>query len=217
MTGAFLSAQTSSVLTAPSAGTTPNRTDVTRHTAAAKARTRRSTAKFAFRGISIGGCRTARISTIQLASSKPAVVPATDSSRLSTRSWRTSRSFPAPSASWTAISFWRSAARARSRLARFVQAISNTSPATPISTDANPTTVPRSALPTSPGGERWTRIPSTSGCSRPICAAIVFSSASACPAVMSGFSRPSRFGTSVRTFTVRVSGSTTLRICVTLP
>ena len=60
--------------------------------------------------------------------------PSADSSNASTRSCRTSRRRPAPSATRSDISRARTAARANRRFATFAQAIRRTSPTTAIST-----------------------------------------------------------------------------------
>ena len=66
------------------------------------------------------------------ANNTPSAAPQMDSSKLSLRSWRTSRERPAPRAMRTANSRCRAAPRARSRFATLAQAISNTRPTTTI-------------------------------------------------------------------------------------
>ena len=63
----------------------------------------------------------------QKANRRPSKLPATASSRLSVRAWRTSRARVAPRADRSAISLCRAAPRASSRLATLVQAASKTS------------------------------------------------------------------------------------------
>ena len=58
------------------------------------------------------------------------------SSRLSVRSWRTSRARVAPSDSRTDSSFWRVAARDSSRFATLAQTISSTSATTVVRIEA---------------------------------------------------------------------------------
>ena len=60
-------------------------------------------------------------------------VPAIESTRLSTMSWRTSRQRPAPSAARMPTSRSRAVARASSRFATFAHAISSTMPTAPSS------------------------------------------------------------------------------------
>ena len=67
-------------------------------------------------------------STAHIAPSSPAAPPSEESTRLSTSICRSRRARLAPSAVRTAISFWREAARASSRLATFADAISSTQP-----------------------------------------------------------------------------------------
>jgi hypothetical protein len=68
------------------------------------------------------------------ARSSPRAQPRSESSTLSARSCRTRRPRPAPRAERTDISFCRPAARARSRFATLVQAISSTNAAAPSAT-----------------------------------------------------------------------------------
>jgi hypothetical protein len=75
------------------------------------------------------------------ASTVPATAPISDSTTASVTSWRTSRPRLAPSASLIPISFCRLEARASSMLATFAQAISSTSPTTPIRPAAIGTTI----------------------------------------------------------------------------
>ncbi len=77
-------------------------------------------------------CSSPRI--MATARNNPAAPPASDSTRLSISSCRTSCQREAPTASRTATSFCRDTARAISRLATLKQAISSTSPTMHIST-----------------------------------------------------------------------------------
>ena len=70
------------------------------------------------------------------ATARPRTPPMSESSTLSTSSWRTSCPREAPSDSRTAISRCRAKARAISRLATLAQAMSSTSPTMPISTSS---------------------------------------------------------------------------------
>ncbi len=67
----------------------------------------------------------------QLASTRPIAPPTTASTRLSVRSWRTSRIWLPPRAVRTAISRSRAVARASSRLATLAQPIRSTKPTAP--------------------------------------------------------------------------------------
>ena len=100
---------------------------------AAAASTRRSTAMLATRGTPSGIAllETAARSTTRGRST--ATVPTSESTRLSTRSCRTSRQRLAPSAALTATSRSRVLARASSRFATLAQAISSTMPTAPSS------------------------------------------------------------------------------------
>src|SRR5256885_4526411 len=80
--------------------------------------------------------------TPQNASNKPKPPPARESSTLSVSNWRATRSRPAPSATRTAISGCRAAARASRRLATFAQAMSRTNATAPSNTSNAPFTSP---------------------------------------------------------------------------
>ena len=89
------------------------------------------------RSAATSGTRRASSGTPAIASHTPSTPPARASSRLSVSSWRTSRSRPAPSAVRTASSLRRTSARASSRFARLVQAISRTHSAAPSSASSS--------------------------------------------------------------------------------
>ena len=79
----------------------------------------------------------------QIATNRPATPPATESTRLSVTSWRTSRVRVAPSASRTAISRRLPKARASSMVAMLTHAMSRTNPAAISSTSRTPPAMPR--------------------------------------------------------------------------
>ena len=110
------------------AGTRPNSTHVVTASAAVNASTRPSTPRPTKSGLSavLRNATSPRLSA--WASATPSAAPATASNRLSARNWRTNRQREAPIASLTATSCSRALARASSRLARFVHAISSTRP-----------------------------------------------------------------------------------------
>ena len=78
----------------------------------------------------------------QRARSKPARPPKRASTRFSVNNCRTNRQRLAPNAKRTATSLFRAVARASKRLARLTQAMSITTPTSPISKARNPTTCP---------------------------------------------------------------------------
>ena len=112
------------------AGTSPKSRPVTIERPRVNASTGRSTLMCCSRG-NISGTTPRRARTLQTASSRPSEPPAMASTRLSVSNWRTMRLRPAPSATRTAISFSRVAARASSRLARLAQAINSSRPTAP--------------------------------------------------------------------------------------
>src|SRR5215831_837276 len=65
--------------------------------------------------------------TVHVDNTSPSAAPSRAITRLSVSSWRTRRARDAPSASLAAISRWRARLRDSSKLARFAQAITNTS------------------------------------------------------------------------------------------
>ena len=81
----------------------------------------------ASRGISPSGIAATSPLIPKYAKAHPSAAPAIASTRLSIRSWRTSRRRPAPSDARTAISFSRAAARARSMFATLLHEISSSS------------------------------------------------------------------------------------------
>jgi hypothetical protein len=117
-----------------SAGTSPNSTPVSSVSAARNTVTRRSTPTSACAGRKNGGSSARMPRNIKRPSSSPSAPPISDSSRLSTSSWRISTKRLAPSAVRTASSRERSVPRASSRLARFAQPISSTTPTADINT-----------------------------------------------------------------------------------
>src|SRR5438034_8852551 len=70
------------------------------------------------------------------ASTDPSAPPVKERRRLSVNNCRTRRPRPAPMDSRSAISLWRTEARASRRLATFAQAINSTSPKAPKITEA---------------------------------------------------------------------------------
>lgn len=74
------------------------------------------------------------VRVVQTATTTPPTPPSSASNRLSLISWLTRRDRPPPSAARTAISRDRTRPHANSRPATLAQAISNTSPASPIIT-----------------------------------------------------------------------------------
>jgi hypothetical protein len=97
------------------------------HRAAVKASARLSTAKL-MASTRPPGMKAAKVRRTAQARKTPRAPPSPESRALSASSWDTSRRRPAPIATRTAISFWRDAARARSRFVTLAQAISSTSP-----------------------------------------------------------------------------------------
>jgi len=93
-----------------------------------------------------------------LAIKTPAAAPVRESSRLSVSKGRMRFQRGAPRARRIDISLRRSAARASIMPAMLTQAIRRTIPAKAISTPANPSTGPRSAVPINPGAEIRIRI-----------------------------------------------------------
>ena len=91
----------------------------------------------------------------QYANRTPNVPPSTESITLSVKSCRATRARPAPSASRTAISFCRAAARASISPATFAQAISKI--------------MPTASIRTYKGSEYWLRCPT-----KPLCAGTSF-------------------------------------------
>ena len=112
------------------AGAMPKPTAMRTVVIAAKTRMRQSTVGVSAIG-SVVGTRRATSGVAVKARSTPSAPPSSASSRLSVRSWRSRRSRPAPSAVRTASSCRRTSARASSRLARFVHAMSRTHKAAP--------------------------------------------------------------------------------------
>ena len=173
------------------AGAKPKSSVVVRQIPRVNRSTRQSNASDFAAGISIGSLKARNRSSSHSAISTPNPAPATERTRLSVRSCRTSFQRGAPIANRMEISFRRSDARAKSIPAMLTQAISNTIPANAISTVANPVTDPRSAVPTSPGGERFIFIPMLNWLADSKLRATAFRSDSACWAVTPGFRRPS--------------------------
>ena len=76
---------------------------------------------------------------------RPSAAPATASTKLSVRSCRVSRAWPAPIAERTAISRWRPSARESSRLATLAQAMSIRKPTAPKTSDSARRASPRTS------------------------------------------------------------------------
>ena len=128
---------------ARSAGASPNITLVSSVMTSVNPRTRPSSATSFKRGY-LSGILATSASTLHAASNTPRIAPRSPSSALSVSICRTRRRRRAPSAARMASSFFRSALRARSRLATLAHAMSSTNPTAPNrmrSTDrASPTT-----------------------------------------------------------------------------
>ena len=121
-------------------------------------------------------------------SSKPTPPPSAASNTLSVRNCRVSRERLAPSARRKAISFCRTAARARSRLATFAHAISRTNPTAPSKNEQGRFDVAYQLF------VQWRHDATRCACSPPDTAfarraAIVVISACACCSVTPGFVR----------------------------
>jgi len=130
-----------------------------------------------------------RISAWPIAS--PNAAPIAESITLSVSNCHASRALVAPMAIRTAISFRRCVARAKSKLARFVHAISRTKSTVSISAPLNAITALRRFGSTNPGGVNRSDIPSSVfGYSCLSCRATVFNCARACSRFIPGFSRP---------------------------
>ncbi len=158
--------------------------------AVVKRTTRRSTTTSASRGMPPGSSATSA-STPQIARRSPKAPPHAPSSTLSVRSCRTRRQRAAPSALRTAISVSRADARASSRFATLVHAISNTNPTAPSSSS----TASR-MLPTVASWSGTAVIPRPSLCSgycRASSVPMVRTSAMACSTGTPGFTRPTAF------------------------
>jgi len=111
----------------------PKTAPVNNDSKSVKPNTRASTPISLARGMVLG-INFSSIAVPQTATSNPAPPPTTLSSVLSVSNWRSNRPRPAPNAPRMAISFWRLAARARSKLATLAQAINNTNATAPSST-----------------------------------------------------------------------------------
>ena len=107
------------------AGSSPKTMPVSSDSNSVKASTPLSMPMVTGRG-RLAGLSASSRSTPHIARTTPSAPPSTASSTLSTTSWRTSRQRRAPSAARITISRCRAAARASSRLAKFVQAINST-------------------------------------------------------------------------------------------
>ena len=88
------------------------------------------------------GCTATSARVARYAIASPAMAPARRGRPPRVRSWRSSRTRPAPSAERTASSAWRADARASSRLATFAQATSSTKPTAPSRTRSGVRTSP---------------------------------------------------------------------------
>ena len=126
---------------ARNAGARPKRMPVRIDTANVNASTRPSRPIASSRGI-FPGLMPRIAPRVSAATSSPATPPMRPSSADSVRSWRTSRCQPAPSATRTAISFWRAVARVSNRFATFAHAMSSTSVTEPITTNTARRTLP---------------------------------------------------------------------------
>ena len=185
------SAKTTSERLACSAGTRPKLIPVTTASATTKLTTRQSIRRSSVSAKSVRGsdARATRISAWPIAS--PNAAPVTESITLSVSNCHASRARVAPMAIRTAISFRRCVARAKSKLARLVHAISRTSSTVSISAPLNAITALRRFGSTNPGGVNRSDIPSSVfGYSCPSCRATVFNCARACSRFIPGFSRP---------------------------
>ena len=109
------------------AGRSPKRTHVSAAIPAVKASRRRSSGIATNHGVSRVLRKETRVRERACASKAPQAAPAAARTRLSARSWRMRRRRDAPRASRTAISRWRTCARATIRLAMFAQAMRSTS------------------------------------------------------------------------------------------
>ena len=147
----FLRAETRSVRVACQAGVSPNRIAEKMETPAENSTTLQSIAIFVSSAKSTGGLRLEIRSTAQNAPSSPRAPPMTDSVNVSSSSWRINNPRLAPIASRTAISFFRSAACASSRLARLTHTTRSNRPATATRIVENPMTPPRRMSPAQPG------------------------------------------------------------------
>ena len=123
------------------AGASPKAMPVPMATAAVNSNTRQSSPTSATRG-NDAGLSASRASMPQPANSTPSPPPMRERTRLSVSSCRTSRQRLAPSAVRMAISFWRAAARASSRLATLAQVMIRTKPTAPSSTSSGNRTLP---------------------------------------------------------------------------
>ncbi len=125
-----------------SAGARPNRTPVPTQINPKNATTNGSIVNVIQYGFPNAGLLTAasNIRTPTTDTPSPRAPLASDSSTLSTSSWRTMRQRPAPSETRTAISRDRAADRASSRFATFAHAIRRTKPTAPIN-DRNTTLI----------------------------------------------------------------------------
>jgi hypothetical protein len=132
---ASFSAVLTSVFAACHAGARPKTTPVSSVTPIANATTRGSTPTSGT-GSTFGGSVDSSQLTAHVAPSRPSTPPMPESTTLSTRSCRIRRPRPAPSAARTAISLWRSSARASSRFATFALTIRSTHTTAPSSTSS---------------------------------------------------------------------------------
>ena len=116
-----------------SAGSKPKTRPVKTETPSVKPRSRRSGSPDSTLRACSEGKSAIKPEPVQVARTIPRRPPPSASTRLSTRSWRTTRNRLAPSATRIATSRWRLAPRARIRLATLAHAISSTRPTIPIS------------------------------------------------------------------------------------
>ena len=183
-----LSVELRSTRAARTAGARPKRMPVRIDTANVNARTRPSRPIASSRGMLPG--LIARIAPrASAATSSPATPPMRPSSAVSVRSWRTSRCQRAPSATRTAISFWRAVARVSNRFATLAHAMSRTSVTEPITTNTARRTLPTTD--STSGTTSIVKVRSRLSFSR-IRAAMAATSACACAIVTPGFSRAMR-------------------------
>ena len=126
------------------AGNTPNTRPVRTVSSPAPKSSRRSTGGTSAIG-SVEGTSLAMSGADATATITPSAPPAPASTRLSVNIWRTRRSTLAPIAARTANSVRRASARAISRFARLVHAISNTQSEAPMSAHSNVRDWPRSS------------------------------------------------------------------------
>src|ERR1041384_786373 len=119
------SASATSAFAALHAGINPKTTPVSNDNSSENVSTYPSMPIAVSRG-RLAGFNAVRRSTPHIARTTPSAPPSAASNTLSTISWRTSLKRPAPSAARITISRWRDAARASSKLAKFVQAIRST-------------------------------------------------------------------------------------------